>query len=136
MSSQDGFDLFQQHVATRLGVAEEVVRKLRKEHLREGEDFVREGNRIRYSAAAAARLMELLHVPPVVLEAPSLRPLKAWVVRPRVNPRFVEARLMDGALIEVRVRDNRLLVPGMVMECTETDGVFVCAKVPRRKGAW
>jgi hypothetical protein len=135
--SDSVFNLFQQHVATRLGVAEEVVRELRQKHLTQDRDFARQGNRILYSAAAVGRLQELLQVPPP--EEP-MRPeasavVVVEVVRALVNPHYVLASL-DGKQVEVRVRDNRLLLKGMKLECVREGGRYVCPRVPRRKGVW
>jgi len=132
------FGLFQQHIANRLGVAEEHIRALRRSHLREGEHFTRDGNRILYSEAGVERLRVLLEVPAGVGigAGPAPAEVAVTVVKRMVNPHFVTGRLGDG-LVEVRVRDNRLLVPGMVMVCLKDEaGRWLCPRVPRRKGAW
>jgi hypothetical protein len=187
------FNLHQQHLANRLGVAEEMIRELRKQHLVAGVHYRKVANRILYASAAEEILRGVLAVPPAAspeMASVDLADLQAQrgklvavlrtrtdaaknlgatgiaekgevrssalpgdagefkVVRLLPNPRFVVCvaeppePLFEGRLpsapkpVEVRVRDNRLLIPGMVLECVLEASGWVCPRVPRQKGRW
>lgn len=168
------FYLFQQHVANRLGVAEERIRDLRGA-LREGVDWRKQGTRLLFSAAGEAALRELLKIPapasPDVAadrigevrarlldllrmragsaatdkkgEAGSGSSVAFKVIRCLPNPHYVMCVMAhptdhpEGSdLVQVRVRDNRLVMPRMVLDCVREASGWVCPRVPRRKGTW
>jgi hypothetical protein len=205
-------EMWQQHVANRLGVAEELIRRLRRAHLREGEDYRREGQRIIYEARGVERLRELIQQEgtekaeegavdgsgiagkgdegaggiaqcgeersvlrerepgepfleseqepkaagdagwkPAIQQIGNLRygttAAKGLflVIRCLPNPHYVScvaveldrekklvANLTGKELVQVRVRDNGLVRPRMILECEKEASGWVCPKVPRR----
>ena len=56
----------------------------------------------------------------------------------RPNIRKLEAKRADGAIVLVRVRDNRNLRPGMAMKCRYGDGRIweLAQRLPRFPGKW
>ena len=151
--ADSGSELFwESKVADSLGVARERIAALRAERLTEGPHFRIVRNAVVLTASgletiASALRPDSLPSPAVASPAPPAlgvqdgpAPRVMMVVR-RVPPNIrVLLCSPAGSQIErvVRVRDNRLFTPGMVLEAINggTNGLQFTGRLPRRKGRW
>lgn len=127
------FTVWQSHLVNRLGIPIEEVRARRGRLLTEGVDWSQVGNRVLFTAEAARRLQESLHVASASSEesapppggganaAPAPARPVLIVVRsaPRIRNRHIAEVVPEGASIEDRaarrllwVRDNTLFRVG------------------------
>lgn len=153
-------EIWQAHVANRLGVSEERVRALRA-GLVEGVDWEKRGSRLYYSRAAVEKLTRALELPSIprglrMLEWPKEHRIvvaKFWA-----NPGYVGGMVAlapeqkgernelgvgflpvpeSGVMVRVRVKSSVNLVRGMVLRCFHVGGdLYECLDLPRRKGRW
>lgn len=99
-----------------LGLTRETMRRLRNEHLREGQDFTLDGNRVLYTEEAAGRVAELVKV-----GGRQLKQLLEDVPAPKKAPPHHEATI-TGDTVTLRVwktyatkREEGKLVYGKVL---------------------
>lgn len=130
------------------------IQELRRKMLHAGQDFIKRGNAVLYSAAGVERLAELLRgeaiskkdgdrekreiVEAAVMELPRLR-VRVTRIFP-TNPRYLHAEAMDktNLSVTVRVRDNRNFMPGMKLDVLRSlGGVWdYVGYLPRARGRW
>jgi hypothetical protein len=153
VSADSGSELFwESKVAESLGVARERIVALRVERLTEGPHFRIVRNAVVLTASGLEIIASALRpesspsatvaspAPPALGVQDGPAPRVMMVVR-RVPPNIrVLLCSPAGSQIErvVRVRDNRLFTPGMVLEAINggTNGLQFTGRLPRRKGRW
>ena len=153
-------------LAQSLNLNRKKISALRGTALHRGEDWSHEHGEVRYSDTGRERLLALLAVspaPPAEAEpvaagaapAEHLAPKKSEEAAPAptspattadivlvrlypLNRRIAQGRLESGALVRVRVRDNRNLTPAMTMPCRHlgADLWELTHALPRWKGKW
>ena len=151
--ADSGSELFwESKVAESLGVARERIVALRVERLTEGKHFRIVRNAVVLTASGLEIIASALRpessasatvaspAPPALAIQDGPAPRVMMVVR-RVPPNIrVLLCSPAGSQIErvVRVRDNRLFTPGMVLEAINggTNGLQFTGRLPRRKGRW
>lgn len=110
-------------LAGQYGVSGAVVESLRKEHLTEGEDWIRDGTgRVVILAPGLSALASLLD--PQKKSGgggPDNQPCALPIARIFPNPTWVRVRLPDGSGADIRVRDNKRLQPRMQIKCLKLD---------------
>lgn len=145
VADAEGF-FYESRVSEALGVPRKIIARLRTQHLREGEDFVRkEANAVALTALGLVRLEAALAPTPAGLPAPVAKetggkpsPKKNSDVPAGPHPREVMtvervpqnpqillcARRKPACTIAVRVKDNATFWPGCEIECIQGGGVW------------
>lgn len=142
-------------MATALGLSIPVLRKLRREHLIEGEDWRIEGRFVVYTLSGRDRMSKLLenelqsHDPdggkgPIEIAMPEpageVERADLWLIKTVRNPRIVLAALTPGGEPDqrVRVRSSANFLPGMVLPCLrEAENLWTLGRAcPRWRGKW
>ncbi len=148
-----GSELFwEAKVAESMGVARERIAALRAEHLTEGAHFRNVRNAVVLTASGLEIIVAALaprsapapadkSPQPQAAACPDGPPERVTMVVRRVPPNIrllLASKLDDRTERVVRVRDNRLFMPGMsltVIHCGS--GLFqFTGRLPRRKGKW
>jgi hypothetical protein len=148
-----GSELFwEAKVAESMGVARERIAALRSEHLTEGPHFRNVRNAVVLTASGLDLIVAALaprSAPSLAAESPQPQaaacpdgpPERVTMVVRRVPPNIrllLACKLDDRTERVVRVRDNRLFMPGMMLtaiHCGNSLFQFT-GRLPRRKGKW
>ena len=148
-----GCELFWEvKVAESMGVARERIAALRAEHLTEGPHFRSVRNAVVLTASGLELIVAALNprsAPAPADKSPQTQaaacpdgpPERVAMVVRRVPPNIrllLASKLDDRTERVVRVRDNRLFMPGMMLtaiDCGQNLFQFT-GRLPRRKGRW
>ena len=140
-------------LAKEIGVARQVLVDLRKEHLKKGEDWEKEGNCIVLTSRGIRRVQDQLGVKVELLSSMEVSAgmtvqygefEEMDVIRSgMINPRVVQCRRENGEEVYVRVNDSRNFKPigndgrPMKLKARYTkDGWYMEGRCPRYPGRW
>jgi len=158
------FEHAERELAERLGVRQEVLKRIRKRRMKRGTHFDLVKGAIRYAEAGVAIVQQELGAGGAKKGAPRgeeqavrddrrwrrvfLLPRRAESLRARVervavfkktfrNPHIIQCEC-QGELIRVRVRDNRNFRKGMEVPCRQVKGDLyeLTRRCPRWPGRW
>ena len=135
---------WEQRVADSLGVARQIIVRLRKKYLKAGEHFEKRQNAVVLTIAGLARITQLVKAesPPTPDVPAGPRPRAVLVVfRLAPNVKMMWCHRQDDQnkkQLLVRVSDNRNFMAGMEFEAVEGGENLwqYTGRLPRRKGRW
>jgi hypothetical protein len=123
-----GITFSEASAAERLGITEDEVRAIRKELLKAGEDFTREGGFVRIADRGLGKIEAELALGTTLICISTNLP----------NPNLVLARFPGQTVnIRVRVADSAAWCKGMLLRrciATENPQIWICEVRPRFKG--
>lgn len=123
-----------------MGVPRGALRTMRKNELREGDDFERQAGAVILLESGQKKVQEALGVPAGVSCAPERPPIRVTLTvdaPARGNPKIVHCRTEKGLRVRLRVRDNMNFTPGLaVPNCVQEHADLFCfeGRLPRWRG--